>query len=502
LKNDIKNKPPLPQQPATIASQGPTFKAYIGSQKKTILIVSAISLVCFILLKYLYPYPDFFVDSNNYVDWANRKLAISYRPTAYSYLLGFLRDISTSATFVVTVQYLLFYFSTMFCMLSADYLYSIPRKLMLPLLIAIVANPMLLFQVNMISSDTIFASLTVTWFTLCMWIAKRGNMALIIAQVVALFLCFEIRFMAMFYPLVAIAAIIFSSSKWIHKAAGIGLTIFIILFAIEREKDNVEKATGVRIFSGFSGWQIANNALYCYKYIDIDVTDLPSAEMKVLDGAVKYFIDSVPTVPGDVSSSFIWDKHSPLKQYIIVTSRRTRVPYFTLWFTTSTLYNDYGWYIVKNFPMQFLQYYIIPNTKKYFYPEKEAMHDYCDGILKIPPVTKNWFEFDTDELSCRVPDLQKNVIAVFPALSMLLNLFNLGAIIFFFVRIFPIRKRIPVAVWKFFATWSFFYLSFMAFTIFATAVNLRFLDPIFVLGLIAPFVLIKNAVDLRKTAVA
>lgn len=474
------------------------FRSYLRANKKTILITIGVSLPFFCILKYIYPYPDLFVDSNNYVDWAVRDLAVSYRPTGYTYLLKFLHGISDSAMFTIFVQYLFFLLSTLFCMLSADHLYGIPKKLMLPLLIAIVANPMLLLQVNMVSSDTIFSSLTVVWFTLCMWIAKRGNIPLILAQILLLYLCFEIRFMAMFYPVVAMVAIYFSTSKWTYKIAGMGLTIFVILLAVEREKDLVEKATGTRVFSGFSGWQIANNALYAYKYMDVDVTDMPSNEMKVLDGCVRFFIDSVNTVPGEVSSSYIWDRKSPLKQFVMANSVRSHIPYFPLWFSTSQLYNEYGWYLIKTFPKQYFQHFLLPNTRQYFYPDKEALWDYCDGRPQIPPATKQWFNFDTDVLSNRAPGLQKSIMPAFPALSMLLNAFNVLAIFYFLVRTFRVRKLVPSGMWKFFLTWSFFYLSFVGFTIFAASVNLRFMDPIFVLGFIAPFVLLRGANEYGK----
>ena len=470
----------------------PDFRNYLGEKKKTILIAFCVSLVSFVLLKYLYPYPEFFGDSHAYIDWAVRKYAVSYRPTGYSYLLRFLHSISSPAMLTVSVQYLLFLLSTLFCILSADFLFKLPQKLVLPLLILILINPMLLIQVNTISSDSVFSSLTVMWFTLCMWIVKRGNLKLILLQIALLYLCFEVRLTAIFYPVVPVAAILLSAFKPLQKAMAIGLTMLVIYFAIERERNLMEETTGTRVYSAFPGWQIANNALHTYKHIDLDPSDLPSEDLKLLDACVRYFIDSIPIPPGKVVYSFLWNTKSPLKQYAGVMSERTGRPYGKIYVATSELYSEYGWYIIRNFPAEYIQYYLIPNTLLYFYPDREAMTSYCDGATNILPATQEWFELDTQNLSCRLPELHENIIMAFPPISTLLNIFNIGTVIYFFARASRKRKALPRGIWQFSMIWSVYYFLFIAFTIFATAVNLRFMTPIFVLGFIAPFVLLHN----------
>jgi hypothetical protein len=471
--------------------QKDTFWTYVRTQKKMILIASVISTACFTVLKYCFPYPDFFVDSINYVLWAVDKFDVAYRPTGYSYFLRLTHTISASATFTVFIQYLLFFLSSLFFFFSADYLFGLPAKLKWLLLIIIVINPILVFQTNLISSDSLFCSLTVSWFTLCLWIVRRPGWLVMMLQSLVLYLSFSVRYAAMFYPLITIVAFILSvSGKW-YKLTGIALTAGSMLFAIERQANANEQETGTRTFSGFSGWQIANNALYCYKKISVNTIDLPTSQTQVIDALVKRYIDSVDA-PDAVGYVYLWDKNSPLKKYLHVKEYRDHIDYFKAWFAVSGPMSDYGWYIVRNYPGAFTRYYILPNTLNYFYPDKEIMANYNASGITLSPETKAWFDMDADNLSCRFPDLQKNIIAVYPACSLLLNVFSIVAILLFLSRNFRSWKKTRREVRSLFLLWCCFYFVFMAFTIFATAVSLRYMDPFYIIGLVIPFILIRK----------
>ncbi len=468
------------------------FWAYLITQKKLILIASVISAACFILLKYSFPYPDFFVDSSNYVLWALYKFNVAYRPTGYAYFLRFTHVISTNPGFTVFIQYLLFFISSLFCFFSTDYLFGLSEKSKHPLLIIIIINPLLIFQTNLISSDSLFCSLTVTWFTLCLWIIKKYNWSALILQLLFLYFSFEVRYTAMFFPLIAIAAFSFCTSKWSYKIIGIALTVSVFFYSVQRQKYLNEKETHAAVFSGFAGWQIANNALYCYKKINVDVNDLPSVYCQRIDFLVKHYIDSMAGPIDKPGAAFIWDNHSPLKAYCRSVEHYAQINYFVAWFAVSIPFNDYGWYIIRKFPKEFMRCYILPNTINYFYPDPETLTNYNVSNMPLPQETKEWFNLDIDHIESRFPDLQYHIIKIYPAISLLLNVVNVVAIFLFFFRALPIWRKIPRHVRGLFLTWSLFYFSFMAFTIFASAVNLRFMDPVFILGFIIPVILIKQ----------
>ncbi len=271
-------------------------------------------------------------------------------------------------------------------------------------------------------------------------------------------------------------------------------------FIVTQQKSATERETGVPVFSGFSGWQLANNALYCYKHIDIvTVSDLPTQhETQVIDHCVKYFIDSVRTT-GEPGDSYLWDRSSPLKKYVNICAHREHTDYFITWFRTSVPIGEYGSYIVRHYPVPFARYFLLPNAANYFYPSPETLVNYDYLGLALSPEAKQWFGLGVDHLDCRFPFLQRNIITVYPALSTLLNLFNLCIIVWFLIVLLREKGRFTRGIKSVFLLWTLFYLCYAGFSIFSAVVNLRFLDCLFVVGFIMPFVFLAQLWQRRPT---
>ena len=465
---------------------GDTFFSYLISQRALISVALAISVLLFIILKYAFPLPDFFVDSSNYITWALHNFTVAYRPIGYSVFLKLAHFVSSSPSFTVFIQYCFFVFSALFCFFSAEYLFHLPKKFKIPILILIVCNPVLIFQTNLISSDSLFCSLTITWFTACMWIIKKHNWGALVLQLLFLFFCFQVRYTAMFYPVVALFAFVFCIGSIAYRITGGALTLLVLFFSVERQMNVVEKETGTRVFSGFGGWQVANNALYCYKHIQVNSNDLPDWETQVIDHCVKIYIDSIKQTAG-IGAAYLWDPKSPFKKYLNICARRDRSDYLAAWFTASRPLGEYGWYIIRHYPAAFTQYFLLPNTTNYFYPDLEILANYDYGNITLTPDTKQWFGLDVDHLDCRFPFLQERIMYIYPFLSLLLNAFNIAVIIYFICRRAFYKKRMSVAMNRLFIIWCIFYCSFMVFSIFAAAISIRFLDILFVIGIIVPF---------------
>lgn len=475
------------------APTGETFYRYLAAQKKMILVATAISVVCFVLLKYCFPVPDFNPDSTNYIDWAFRKFDVAFRPVGYSYFLRLLHAVTDSHLFFVFIQFVLFFLSTLYCFFSIDYLYGIPAKYRWPIFIAVVCNPVLIIQTNLITSDTIFCSLTVTWFAVCLWMLKKMNWQTFVAQILLLFICFEMRYTALFYPFVTIFIILISGAKKAYKLVTVLITVAVIFASIEWHKNENERVTGARVLSGFSGWQLANNALYCYKHVTIDTSELPSVQSKIINHFVEKYIDSV-TIVDEVGFEFLWLPKSPLKKYMRIKQQFDRLPYLEEWYVSSISMNEYGWYIISHNPGPFMRYFIWPNFKRYLYPDPETIKNYYTSKVEIPQITVDWFKLKSAAITCRFPDLEKWIILPYPAICLLMEIFNVFAICVFAFRAFRVWRGIPLMVKGLFLSWTFYYFAFMAFSVFASAVNLRFLDPFFILGYIIPFILLKPGV--------
>jgi hypothetical protein len=276
-----------------------------------------------------------------------------------------------------------------------------------------------------------------------------------------------------------------------------GSVIAVVLMFVQDQKNTVFVETRANVFSGFSGWQIANNALYSYKHIKVPTNDLPTTETKTIDSVVKYLVDSVTTTT-EVGDAFLWDQKSPLKRYAYFRSIVEKERYFVAWYRVAEDMNEYGWYIIKNNPLPFARYFLYPNFKRFFYPDPAPLDNYNSAHAALPREIGKWFNWKNPELSCRFPALQKRIISVYPALCVVLNIFNVIAILFFLVKAIPVRKKLPHAVWVLFFTWAAYYFGFMGFSVFASAIYLRFLDCVFAISLLFSGILLRDAVMIGR----
>lgn len=464
--------------------------AYLRENKKIIFTALGISAACFILLKLMYPLPDMFPDSLSYILWAKMDYEFQFRPVGYSRFLDFIHSYISESTMAVSViQYLVFVVSCLFCFFSVDYLFRLPEKAKWILMVLLVFNPILVFQTNLIASDSLFCSLTVMWVTCCFWMVKQEKWWALAMQILLLYLAFRVRYTAMFYPFVAVIALLFFTRRIVYKVAGVLLTIGIIMAAKSKQEQAVFDVTGVRVFSGFSGWQLANNVLYYYDKIKVDTSEFPTMELKQVDMAVRYHYDSVDKGPG-IGSAFMWSKASPLKRFSRYYMQRYHAAYFPVWFRVSVLYQEYATLLIKQDPGAFLKYYIYPNALNYFYPETEQLRKYDADKLTLDTTAANWFNLESRKLYTNVPGLQEKVIAIYPTLSLILNLVNITAIVIFAIRLLKGWKRIPVNIKGLFVTWTMFFFGYMFFSIFATVVTLRYMDPLYIMGFVMPAILL------------
>ena len=467
------------------------FFIYLQGQKQLIRIACIIFVVIFIILKFCFPVPDFFLDSYNYVSDAVSEVDISYRAIGYPDFLRLTHCISGNANFTVFIQYILFFTSTLFCFFSCDYLYGVPKKLKLVAFYLALFNPLLILQTNLISSDSLFCSLTVTWFTFCLWIAKKNKPIALVMQVIFLLLCFHVRYTAVFYPIIACVVFLLSKGRFWYKIIGIVLSVSIIYFYVERQKSLSESEFNVRVFSGFSGWQIANNVLCYYKKIDVDNKSLPTLDTRNIDRLVKKFIDSIYE-DNYVDTKYMWNHNSPLKLYVRVRKTDRHESFFTEWICASKPLGEYGWEIVKQDPIAYVRYFMGTNFKNYLFPNPEILSNYNALNSAIPAETKQWFDFDFDNLYCRFSDLQKWIIFLYPTIFFILNATNIIIIFSLLFSYLKLRGKVDIDTRNLFFFWCVFYFGYMVFCLFSTIVLLRYLDPLFTIGMIMPFVLLQQ----------
>jgi len=212
------------------------------------------------------------------------------------------------------------------------------------------------------------------------------------------------------------------------KLAGIGLPLMLIIPFIIHTRNVAYQMTGTRQFSLFTGWRLANNALYMYEYSD--TTKNLSETGKELDKLSIWFYGIVPkdfrddyllTNPGNF---FIQHPLSPLKLY-------TRSHYainddyssVIAWGKASPIFEEFGKYLIKNNPTAYFHAFMIPNTRNYFLPHLEKLEIYNLGQDAVDSIAKDWFHYKSTKVVVASKKAQGVILYIFPYLFLILNFY-------------------------------------------------------------------------------
>jgi hypothetical protein len=228
-------------------------------------------------------------------------------------------------------------------------------------------------------SDTLFIALSIFWITQLIWIIGQPKPYMIWIQAILLLLAFTVRYNALYYPVFASGIILLSRLSMRYKIAGIVVQFLLIGGFVFYTRSEMQELTGVKQFSPFGGWQIANNALYMYGHInDNGNGDLP-VEFYPLDSAVKQYFNRTHRVESLLQYNaegpgfyFMVSDNSPLiqfmhKEYGVDTVFQD----FKKWGAMGVLCSGYGSYLIKEHPIDFARYWVWPNTIRYLYPPTE-----------------------------------------------------------------------------------------------------------------------------------
>jgi len=422
-----------------------TLKEYLFNDKLslTFLWIAGIAIVMqFIVFKLLYPYAGFINgDSYVYLQSAYFNYDINTYPIGYSKFLRFISIFTKSDTVLVAIQYLSIELSGLWFIFTIFHLY-VPSKITKYLIFSfLVFNPVFLYISNYVSSDSLFLAVSLIWFTLLLWILKHPTIKLIAIQSVVLFIAFIIRYNALYYPLIAAVALLLSSQPIKRKLTGVALSVLLIAPFILYTSNQYYQLTGIRQFTPFSGWQLANNAMYAYRYVaDAEVTKAPSS-LQQLDNMVRHYFDTSRDLtkhPYEMvlaSTMYMWDRKSPLQQYMFQQTKRkdSTESIFRRWASVAPLYTDYGSYLIRKYPKSFLKFYIWPNALKYYAPPGEFLDEYNMGRDTVAKIAQAWFKYKSNKVSTAFKDLNINTLHFLPILSGIMNvvfLFGFIALVF------------------------------------------------------------------------
>lgn len=489
-----------------------SFISYVWADRENrhlLLLGSGLQILLWLIYKWCLPGPDYFIDSISYMTAAIHDYSVFYRPMGYARFLSWLHGFSASFTFVTTVQYLLICWAGTVCFFSMEYLLHFKHRWLKWLSWGLMTlQPLLLVLGNLVSSDCLFTTLTIVWFTLLLWILFRSGWWVLIAQALVVVLAFQVRYNAIYYPLISCLAFVLAiRATFIYRIVGIGVTVLLISASYHSIRTETAEVTGADVFSGFSGWQMANNALYLLPHMRPGEESFEDPDMMLLHRWVLAFADSVAPESrqavhnGEIGSVFLWDNHSPLKQYLFNYCQVSRQPYLQSWYQVSPLYETYGKTLILRHPWVFLRRFIWPNTRAFMIPPGEYLSKYHYIPVNVPKEVAEWAGWDTarmerPEPQPRMESLQGSLIALYPALHAWVGLLCLLAPIGWWAC-----KRRGGQGLKLLLLWYVLVLSNFIFSITAAPVVLRYEACWFVLGTGIPFWFISESLALRNKRV-
>jgi hypothetical protein len=416
------------------------------SNKRYLFIALAAVLLQLAVFKALYPFGSYFTDSYAYVAAAANHDPVSFRPLGYSVFLSVVHRITSSETALVCLQYLLVMLGALYLFFTLLYFYRPGKTVRIALFVFLCFNPLLLYIGNYVSSDAVFISASLFWFVLLLWTINRPRLYQLLLHAVLLWLILQTRFVALYYPLAGIMAFVLSPQRWRNKAAGILVLVAVTFFCVRRIQQATEAFTGTRVFSAFSGWQLANNAMHVYCHVQHDTSGMPSAGCAALDARVRQYFDTAcPRLlrqPAIATTAYMWDSNSPLKTFMgDYRRRKDRSGYFQAWHAVGPLYSTYGAWLIKKHPLSFARYYLWPSSKTYFLPPLEVLSAYNEGVDTVGSVATQWFNYSGPRVGCTCKQLQEPLLRPFPVLFLFSNIWFALTVLFFFTAV-P-RQHMP-----------------------------------------------------------
>lgn len=455
---------------------------------KRMLWFSAIAIVIqFVIFKYMYPFASFINgDSYSYLEAAADNLSINIYPVGYSNFLRLFSVFTKSDTALVGFQYLLLHISILGFLFSVFYFYKPGKVVHIFLLVFLILNPVFLYLANYVSSDTLFISLSLIWFTLLLWIMHRPSTKLIIWHGLVLFLAFTVRYNAMFYPLIAGLAFFLSKQRLWTKIAGLAFGLLLIGLFVLHTGNEYKKLTGTWQFSPFSGWQLANNTIYLYSYIDKTHRYPIPPRLSGIDKMVTTFFDTTKDLNRFskekimASTMFMWTPGMPLQKYMNEHFKNDTAATIKLkrWATFGPLYSEYGSYLIRKYPVTFLKYYMWPNAIKFYAPPVEFLEQYSTGRDIVNSIAQKWFGYKTRKITSRFKDFDVHILDFLPILAGMLHIVFLFGLMGYLL--FQGYQKQPWLNEPVLLVSSYWLLNF-GFSVFASPIALRFqLFPIIV----------------------
>lgn len=490
-------KPPV-QPEAKKTNVYKEWWAHVKSQKADLYILIGFHVIFAILLRYFYPISDVTPDTEGYILDSYKTYPFVYgtlRPLGYSNFISILHSYSTFPVFIT--QYILYSTSIILFYFTITYFFRVTIAWQKWLLLAMLTLSIpTLYMTNVIMSDALFTALTIIIVTLLIWILRTGNGLLILSMLGITLFTATVRYLGLIYPALIIPVLYISvRNKLVATVYSILLAGSLFMY-IEYIKDNTLRDQGVHVFSAFSGWQKANNALHVIPHIDttLPIVETDDKELLYIDTLVNLTYKHFSHLyPGDdeVTYELMWNEKSPLKLAQVFSANQSQEEdYHKIWNRISPSFSDYGDLLIQQNFTEYLRYYIWNNTLRTFHPPAETLESYADTNTTKIKIVNAWFGWkEGDKIGPRA-DVLRPVLKASPFLFSLYWMIYIGSIIAYVVLIIKNRFTYNSLLFKTITLLIAFTGAYTLASIYAAPVNLRFLLPIRAFIIVMPFLLL------------
>lgn len=479
----------------------PHFYRFIFNEdnRKWFLAALCISVLYFIILRWLFPIPSYFYDSYTYLQVARDHQPVSFRPIQYSEFINFFKGFSSSDFALIFAQYYTNILANLLLFFSVIYFFRIKSVAKVILFCLLFLNPLYAAYSNYILTDAFFASFTVVYFTLIIWILKRPAWYLVALQLLLLILLFKLRYHAIIFPFFLAFAILLSRQVFWQKIISISVSFILLGMLVLKTINVTENYTGVRTFSAFSGWQMANNALHILRHETIDSTTIEDEEVKDVLRFVNHYFDTTHQHfdSTGVTAAYMWRKFSPLKDYVIPYAQKNYLTsYFQAWQSLGPVYDNFGKTIILKKPVAYIEHFVIPNTKAYVLPDMEAYASYNENADTISREAQMFYGYANNTVPARHDRFYSYTMHPWKYIFLLINLMLLALSVWFFAGKYY-KKSDELFSKSLLSFWVLYILNFFFIVFLAPSV---FRYHVFIVTLAIPFILLlANEIFFKKS---
>lgn len=479
------------------------LKFLLGRENKYQLVVFLlVYIVLYMILINLYPYPAGISDSGSYVRAASVNSPDTYRPFGYSKFLIAIHGISPSIHFLVFVQFFINAICTLFLLFTIKYFFPVKRKSIYYLFAFLsIVSPLILYLSNSVLSDSLFTSLTMLWLGTGLWLVycrkDPDKFISYFLHLLLLFFLINIRYTGIIYVAISLLFVFISFLKRnLFLRLSLILGVLILVFGMyKNQKATINKLVHVDTFSGFSGWQMASNALNCVPYIDINPAQIHDKKVKEFTKFVLQF-DTLLIMNTRPSAKYMWDNRLPLKAYCFYEAQRTNTPFIYQWnYLGANVYGKFGSFIMKKYPFAYARYYFLPNCRLIFYPTDDQVVKRFRTDWIPEDLLQSWFETKTGEKLQSKSKIYENIFSMIPVSRSILWTLLLACMIFIILK----RKQmswLPYQQASVLLIFSFI-LIYYAFSAYAGPFELRYTGPVHV-AIISLIYIALNEIKLNR----